>query len=91
MLDQNNISSCLLLLQQQVSLQNDLNKYCSLIAVFDLVLGPLNLSNNGNSINPDLDYVVAALTDAKSTNKSIINNLQLLVELSAVSGKTSKY
>ncbi len=92
MLDKNNIPICLLLLQQQISLQNDLDKYCNLIATFDLVLEPLELGeSNGNLINPNLDYVVAALTDAKSTNKTIINNLKLLVELSFVSSKRNKH
>ncbi len=92
MLNQNNISICLLLLQQQISLQNDLNKYCSLMATFDSLLEPLQLGlSNGNLINPNLDYVVAALTDAKSSNKTIINNLQILVELLAFSSKQGKH
>jgi hypothetical protein len=86
MLDQNNISICLLLLQQQINLQNELNKYCSLIATFDILLEPLELFNQ-KLINPNLDYVVAALQDATSTNKAIISNLKILVELSAVSNK----
>jgi len=91
MLDQNNISTCLLLLQQQISLQNELNKYCNLIASFEILLEPLKLSSNNLPINPNLDYVVAALTDAKSTNKTIIHNLQVLLALSTIPLNPAKH
>ena len=85
MLNQDNISNCLLLLQQQISLQNEINKYCSLMTMFDNTLDLLKITNT-TSVNTNLDYVVAALTDAKSSNISIINELQeqlqLLIRLS---------
>lgn len=85
MLNQDNISNCLLLLQQQISLQNEINKYCSLMTMFDNTLEILKITNT-TSVNTNLDYVVAALTDAKSSNISIINELQeqlqLLIRLS---------
>ena len=85
MLNQDNISNCLLLLQQQISLQNEINKYCSLMTMFDNTLDLLKITNT-TSVNTNLDYVVAALTDAKSSNIGIINELQeqlqLLIRLS---------
>ena len=85
MLNQDNISNCLLLLQQQISLQNEINKYCSLMTMFDNTLEILKITNT-TSVNTNLDYVVAALTDAKSSNIGIINELQeqlqLLIRLS---------
>lgn len=85
----NNTYFCLLLLQQQISLQNELNKFCSLITMFDSFLEPLGFGNSVLAINPDLDYISAALADAKTTNKSLIGQLQeylkLLVSLSLIS------
>jgi len=89
MLNQNNIYLCLSLLQQQIILQNELNKFCSLITTFDDFLESSNLANDLLSININLEYIVAALTDAKITNKSFIAELQeyikMLIKLSLTS------
>jgi hypothetical protein len=86
MRNQNNTYFCLLLLQQQITLQNELNKFCSLITIFDSILEPLDFGNKVLAVNPNLDYVSAALADAKTTNKSLIGELReylkLLVRLS---------
>lgn len=86
MLNQNNTYFCLLLLQQQTILQNELNKFSSLITIFDSCLEPLDFGNNFMVVNPNLNYIAAALADAKNTNKKLIDELKeylkLLVNLS---------
>ena len=81
MLDQNNTYFCLLLLQQQITLQNELNKFCSLITTFDNFSEPLNLTKNLLSINFNLNYIVAALTDAKTTNENFIGELKEYIKI----------
>lgn len=89
MRNQNNTYFCLLLLQQQINLQNELNKFNSLITIFDSYLEPLEFGNNFMVVNPNLNYIAAALTDAKNTNENLIDELKeylkLLVNLSLIS------
>lgn len=86
MLNQNNTYFCLLLLQQQTNLQNELNKFISLITIFDSCLEPLEFGNNFIVVNPNLNYIASALADAKNTNKKLIDELKeylkMLVNLS---------
>lgn len=76
MLNQNNIYFCLPLLQQQIILQNELNKFCSLITIFDDFLEPLKITKDLSSIKFNLDYIGAALMDAKINNESLIVELK---------------
>ncbi len=73
-----NMSNCLLLLYQQITLQNDLEKHCNLIKMMDSILEfmGLKLFKGAPIINTNLDYIIAALSDAKSTNKILISELQ---------------
>jgi hypothetical protein len=81
MLNQNNIYFCLSLLQQQIILQNELNKFCSLITIFDDFLEPLKITKDLSSINFNLDYIVAALTDAKINNECLIGELREYIKM----------
>ncbi len=91
MLNQNNIYLCLSLLQQQIILQNELNKFCSLITTFDDFLESLKLAKDLLSINLNLEYIVAALTDAKITNESFISELQEYIKMLITLSLTSNY
>lgn len=87
--NQNNTLFCLLLLQQQINLQNELNRFDSLMTMFDDFLELVKFGGDFMNVNPNLNYIAAALLDAKSTNKNLIDELteyfKLLVNLSLIS------
>lgn len=82
MLNQNNITACLLLLQQQQSLQSELNKYCELIFCIDPILESLNLTiaEGNDSLTVTLGNVVTALVQAQASNRIIVNRLQCYID-----------
>lgn len=83
--NQNSITTCLLLLQQQTSLQHELNKYCELIFCLDPILDLLNfpvVENNG-SLTSKLRRVIEALIQAQAVNKIIVKELQNHIDCTA--------
>ena len=78
MLNQNTITTCLLLLQQQTSLQSELNKYCELIFYLDPILELLNLTLDQDkaSLTSNLSHVIEALIQAQAVNKVVVKELQ---------------
>lgn len=85
MLHQNSITTCLLLLQQQTSLQHELNRYCELIFYLDPILDLLNLPvvENNVSLTSNLSRVIEALIQAQAVNKIIVKELQNHIDSTA--------
>lgn len=88
MLHQNSITTCLLLLQQQKSLQNDINKYCELIFCLDPIIDALNLAlddeKEGNiSLVTNLSYIIEPLMQAQLINRIIVKELQGYIDRTA--------
>ena len=87
MLNKNNIYFCLSLLQQQIIIQNELDKFCNLITIFNNILKPSNFVKDflSTNVNINLDFITAALHDAQINNEYIIgeleNYLKIVVDL----------
>ena len=78
MLNKNNIYFCLSLLQQQIIIQNELDKFCNLITIFNNILKPSNFVKDflSTNVNVNLDFITAALHDAQMNNEYIIGELE---------------
>jgi hypothetical protein len=83
MLNKNNINFCLSLLQQQITLQNELNKFCNLITISNTILKPSKVIKDflSTNVNLNLEFITAALQDAKVNNECIISELENYIKI----------